>query len=360
MRIIQLITRPQRRGAEIFAIQLSEHLLDLGHEVFIISILKGKGKLHFSGTLIQLDLPEQGKLDVSGFKRLAEKIKEIKPEIIQANAADTLRYAVGANFFSKKKYKLIYRNANQISNFIRNRAQLAFNQFLHSQVDAVISVSDKSKEDYLTLFSPKHITAIPIGIDSKEIELKLKESQENFIAEYILFVGSLVPEKDPLGMLTIFRELQNTNPELKLKFLGSGPLEDGLREKINSEVLGKSVEVISNQSNIFPILSKAKALVMPSKTEGLPGVILESMYCKVPVIAYGVGGIPEILKSGRTGWCIAPGDAITFRKAIEEVLNLPEDALERITTTAEELVLKDYQIDQIAKDFEGFYCRVIQ
>lgn len=359
MRIVQLITRPQRRGAEIFAVQLAEQLLTLGHEVYVISILKGAGNLYFSGNFIHLDLPGNGKLDIAGFKTLAAKISEIQPEIIQANAADTLLYAVAAKYFSNWDFKLVYRNANTISGFIRNKAQLIFNQFLHHRVDAVISVSNKSKQDYLTLFRPKHILAIPIGIDPQEIELKFSIGGKGEMQSYILYVGSLVPEKDPLGMLDIFRGLLPTHPDLKLKFVGSGPLEEKLNNKVNMEGLEEIVEIIPSQSNIFPILSQAKALVMPSKIEGLPGMILEAMYCEIPVIAYNVGGISEVLKNGETGWLVEAGDSEAFINAITEVLSYSSTGLNRITSNAKSLIMNNYQIDQIAKEFERFYHCVI-
>lgn len=359
MRIIQLITRPQRRGAEIFAVQLAEQLLTLGHEVYVISILKGPGNLYLSGNFIHLDLPGNGKLDIAGFRTLAAKINEIQPEIIQANAADTLLYAVAAKYFSNWDFRLIYRNANQISSFIRNKAQLIFNQLLHRQLHAVVSVSEKSKQDYLTLFNPKRILAIPIGIDPQEIELKLPVGGKGETQNYILFVGSLVPEKDPLGMLDIFRDLLPTHPDLKLKFLGSGPLEEKLNSKIKLEGLEETVEIIPSQSNIFPVLSQAKVLCMPSKIEGLPGVILEAMYCQVPVIAFGVGGIPEVLKAGETGWPVQPGDQQAFNKAIVECLSLRDQELQKITNIAKKLVEEKYQITRIAADFEAFYKEIL-
>src|SRR5690606_33877678 len=140
-------------------------------------------------------------------------------------------------------------------------------------------------------------------------------------ADFILQIGGLVEEKNPLGMLQIFKKVLKIKPDIHLVFLGSGSLKHVLEEEIQVQDLKNLVHLIPNQSNIFPVLSRAKALVMPSKIEGLPGVILEAMYCKVPVVAYGVGGIPEVLSSGRTGWCIQPSDQKVFSEAIVEILN---------------------------------------
>lgn len=358
MRIIQLITRPQRRGAEIFAVQLAEQLILLGHEVWVISLLQGSGGLVFSKDFIQLDFDGKAKLDLIGFRKLAAVIKNVSPDIVQANAADTLRYAVGAMIFGSGDFKLIYRNANTISQFIKTKRQLLFNRLLHNKVDGVISVSDHSMRDYQKLFNPKRIISVPIGIDPLDIQAKFgKTTFEE--KGYLLFVGSLVPEKDPIGMLEIFKEIHKVYPQIRLKYLGSGPLEKRLIEKINLENLKDSIELIPNQSNIFPILSNAKALVMPSKIEGLPGVILEAMYCTIPVVAYGVGGIPEVLKTNGTGWCVEPGNSKKFEEAIAEVLNASSQEIDKITHAAKEFVLKNYPMDKIASRFDSFYLQLM-
>ena len=66
MRIIQLLTRPQRRGAEIFSLQLSEQLKNRGHEVLVISILSGTKDLNYSGEFNHLDRPDGLQLDWVG------------------------------------------------------------------------------------------------------------------------------------------------------------------------------------------------------------------------------------------------------------------------------------------------------
>ncbi|EAZ82460.1 glycosyltransferase [Algoriphagus machipongonensis] len=360
MRIIQLITRPQRRGAEIFAVQLAECLKIRGHELWVISLLEGPGGLSFSEGLIKMDFKNRPKLDYEGYKELAATIKKIKPDIIQANASDTLRYAVGAKYLCSSKFKLVYRNANMISSFIRGKSQLYFNKILHSNVDAVISVSENSRLDYQKLFKPNMITSIPIGIDPKEIDKKLLQEMFQIDKDYLLFVGSLVPEKDPLGLLKIYSEVLKTYPKINLVYLGSGPLRKHLESEIAVLGLTKSVQIIPNQKNIFPILSKAKALVMASKIEGLPSVILEAMYCEIPVIAYRVGGIPEVLKNGGTGWSVNVGDQTSFENSILDVMNLNKDALETITQKAKDQVLENYQNIDLFKKFEVFYENLLQ
>lgn len=361
MKIIQLIQKPQRRGAEIFAAQLSQQLSELDHEVLLVSIFKGKADLPFSGTKIELNRPLSNRLfDLKGWKFLAKTIKEFKPDIIQANAADTLKFSVFSKLVFGWRTPIIYRNANQMGDFIKGRIHRKFNQFLINQILGVISVSEASQKDFHQNFKFPEAKSIriPIGIDSKEIDEKLKEKPTQTLPKsFLIQIGGWVPEKDPLGMLDIFSRL--SNPDINLILLGSGPLENSLRDKIGQLELKNRVKLIPSHPNIFPLLRKASALAMPSHIEGLPAVILEAMNLKIPVTAYGVGGIPEVLKNGESGWCVPPNDQNGFLAALEEVLALDAESKETILSNAFQLVTSEYSLDKIALQFEDFYSRLI-
>ncbi len=331
--------------------------------MLLVSIFSGDSDLPFEGKWIKLDRPVANRFfDFEGWKELLKIILKFKPDIIQANAADTLKFSV----FSKKlfgwKAPIIYRNANQMGDFIKGSFHRKFNQYLINQVSAVISVSKASQVDFHKTFDfpERKSISIPIGIDTKAIDEGLRENWEASIPyDFLLQIGGLVEEKNPHGMLRIFSELHKIHPNLHLVFMGSGPLQHSLEEQIANQNLKDIVHLIPSRKNIFPILAKAKALVMPSKIEGLPGVILEAMYCEIPVIAYNVGGISEVLENKETGWLVEAGDEDKFKESILEVLNSPSSELEKITSAAQALVLKNHQIEHVAREFERFYFDVI-
>ena len=360
MRIIQLIQRPQRRGAEIFAVQLAEELILRGHEVLVVGIFPGPGGLAFTGQMITLDRPSARRLyDIKGWRALARLIRKWKPELIQANAADTLKFATLSKKIFKWKCSIIYRNANQMGDFIRGNFHRMFNQFLLNSIDSVVSVSNASRVDFHQKFKfPEiHAVVIPIGIDPEKIELELKETRNSktFHFPYLIQIGGWVPEKDPLAMIEMFKRISLSNPTLNLVFMGSGVLEMQMRERIKSLGLDQVVHLIPNQTHVFKYLQHAQALVMPSRIEGLPGVILEAMYSKVPVVAFGVGGIPEVLVSGKTGFCVNPGDSMGFEKSILQLLDLSANQKKNLLDAAHSLVVDSYSLTKIAARFEDIY-----
>jgi L-malate glycosyltransferase len=168
LKILQLIQKPQLRGAEIFASQLSNHLLDEGHEVVMISLLPGESSLPFNGNIIRLDRPLSKRfIDVKGWRELAMHIQKFKPDVIQANAGDTLKFAVFSRLLFRWKVPIVFRNANKVSDFIATWPKLIFNKFLIIKVAHVISVSELCRQDFIKTYSPPHekTTTVPIGIE---------------------------------------------------------------------------------------------------------------------------------------------------------------------------------------------------
>lgn len=359
MRIIQLITRQQRRGAEIFACQLASALQAKGHEVQVISLFDGNGNLPFYGEIKNLQAdPKKRFYDLKSWKKLSELILNFKPDIIQANTSETLKFAVLSQMIFGWKSRIVYRNANQISGFLNNGLQKKWNKFMLNRVAGIASVSEASANDLIQTFQlkGKPIRVIPIGIDSGDIDEKLKEDAHIPLPDsFLIQIGGWVPEKDPLGMIGIFENLSVILPDLHLVFMGSGRLEKEMIPRIEANDLGTRIHLIPNQQNIFPILAKAEALVMPSKIEGLPAVILEALYSKIPVIAFGVGGIEEVLQTGKTGWLVPAGSSNAFGQAVQECLSLPNQEWLKITGDAKKLVEEKFQIAEIAEEFEGFY-----
>jgi glycosyltransferase involved in cell wall biosynthesis len=195
-----------------------------------------------------------------------------------------------------------------MGDFIRGRLHRAFNQWLLKATTAVVSVSESSRRDFHRTFKYQNriSSVISIGIVPEEIKNKITEPVRvtSLPENYLIQIGSLVPEKAPLGLLEVFAIIAKEFSDLKLLLLGSGPLEPQLEVAIREKELENQVKLIPNQTNIFPFLIRAKALLMHSKIEGLPGVILEAMYCRVPAVAYDVGGIGEVLTSKQTGWLV--------------------------------------------------------
>ncbi|GIV35630.1 MAG: hypothetical protein KatS3mg032_0009 [Cyclobacteriaceae bacterium] len=356
MKILQLIQKPQLRGAEVFACQLSNQLLQAGHEVLMFSLFPGDSPLPFAGKHIPLHRPPGNRFfDYRGWKLLAQCIYDFKPDVVQANAGDTLKYAVLSKLLFRWKAPVVFRNGSVMSRYIQSPVVKAWNAFLMRNVTYVVSVSDESSMDLVKLFPfmQNRIRTIPIGID-----LPALPSTTTKTKSYIVHIGGFTFEKNHTRLLHIFKRLHERHPELSLWLVGDGPLRKMIEQQTAEMGLSSVVKFLGIQNDVMPLLQSAKILVLPSVIEGLPGVILEAMYCKIPVVAYAVGGVPEVVKNRVTGWLVQAGDEAGFVNAVNEVLQLDAGKLTEITDRAHQQVVSGFNNKAITKKFVEVYLEL--
>ncbi len=363
MKLLQIIQKPQFRGAEIFACQLSEELVKLGHQVDVLFLTGSKeDSLPFELPFKYLQANLRNRFwDFAAYKRLNEIIKEGNYDLVQANAADTLKYAALSKVMFGWNSKLVYRNANKMGDFLTTLPKKVLNKFFVNQTDLIASVSGLCQQDFKLQF-PKYsngVINLPIGIKC-DLEKGYQEwSQANLdlnSKEVWLHVGSFVTEKNHIGLLSIFSKYLTVNPHAVLLLIGEGKLKQNIVDHIAKENLQENVKVLGKRLDVLNLMPLCTGLLMPSHIEGLPGVILEALWSKIPVVAYNVGGISEVVKNKETGFLIPHDDEQTFVNAMQYI---KENSTVELRNNAYSLVNSEYSNAIIAKKFEAEYAKII-
>lgn len=358
MRIVQLIQKPQARGAEIFTSQLSSALASMGHQVLLITLFEGDYELPFNGKQIHFQLSIKNRLWAFGaWKKLGGVLKDFNPDIVQANGADTLKFSVFARLIVSANYKLIFNNGGVVSYYVNSFLKKAFNQYLFRKVDGLISVSDYSKFDLDKFIStPKFHRVIPIGI-----ELPVSNSS-NIQTTYqiVVHIAGFTPEKNHEEVLQIFEKFLEIKPDSQLWLIGDGPLKQAIENLVEQTAYSEKVRFFGAISNPFSLIPKNAFLILPSKIEGVPAVILEAFYHQIPVFAYDVGGIPDLVKNLKTGMLIHYGKQTSFVNSMVNYLEFSKEQQNRLLQNAQEVVFSKYQNLDVAFRFEEFYKEVCE
>ncbi|MTI19978.1 glycosyltransferase [Fulvivirga sp. RKSG066] len=359
MKILQIIQRPQLRGAEIFACQLSEQLIKLGHEVDVVYLFDQPSfDLDFTLNFISLNGKENKRYrDFSAYKRLSSLIKSGNYDIVQANAGDTLKYAAFSKKIFRWKAKLIFRNANKMSGFINSILHKRLNALYLKEIDYVISVSENCRQDIIRLYP--HLSKISstgtIGTNNFE-EIKSKALDHK--GPIWINVGSFVPEKNHTFLLEVFNTFYQRNNKGHLLLIGDGNLKSQLPEKLEALGLSDRVSLLGFRKDVIALLKASDIMVMPSKIEGLPGVILEALSCGKPVVASAVGGIPEVIKDSLNGYCIKEFNADKYVQKIEKILS-DKQLYKIMSDNGRQLIKDQFLIPEIAQHFEATYQKLI-
>jgi len=355
--VFQLVQKFQLRGAEMFAAQLSQHLESLGHQVIFLSLFPGEGALPFGGEKMSLNRPASKRFfDYKGWKNFAVLVKKYNPDVIQCNAGDTLKFAVMSKKLFGWKQPIVARNASMISLYINNPMVKWINSWLYANVDFVVSVSENSKKDINNLFpkTTSKTAVIPVGIEMYQCKLVSWIGGEK-AHKHIIHVGGFSFEKNHEGLLSIFKKLLDGNPDTHLHLLGEGPKREAIEQLSYSMKLNDNITFYGWVSNPMDYICKADVLILPSIIEGMPGVILEAMILRRPVVAYDVGGIPEVVRNGVTGYLVKKNDEDGFVNSLEKALYNDN---QQYIQNAYDLVSDNYNNSNIAKQFEEVYIQL--
>lgn len=364
MTILHLVQKPQMRGAEIFAAHLANHTRRHGHKVILVSLFPGNSQLPFDGQTIDLGAKQGHRLfNITAWRKLATIINQEKPDVIQANAGDTLKYAVFSKILFRWKQPIIFRNASTISLYIKTWTARVWNGFLFRHTDKIVSVSKTSADDFAALFPQcQHkITVVPIGIEEAAIRQKHHDPTLNGHGAFpnLVHVGGFTYEKNHIRLIAIFQELLRIYPMAKLQLVGDGPLRRDIEAIVLQKRLDRSINFLGARKDVMELIAAADVLLLPSIIEGLPGVILEAFYCKIPVVAYDVGGVGEVLINNDTGHLVRKGDESAFVEAIREAIENEEEQ-RFLVQNAYHLVTSGYLNKWIAKRFIHVYESVLR
>lgn len=143
-------------------------------------------------------------------------------------------------------------------------------------------------------------------------------------ATILLFVGNLLPIKNPLLLLDALAELIRTHPDkpYRLLYLGDGDLLPALSRRATLLGLDNRVDCLGRRSPevVARFMQAADLLCVSSHNEGVPNVVLEALACGLPVVGTHVGGLPEILSDSELGLLVPPNDAHEFARGISTML----------------------------------------
>jgi glycosyltransferase involved in cell wall biosynthesis len=358
MKILQIIQRPQFRGAEIFVCQLSVELKKMGHEVDVLFLFgTDDEKLPYALNFIHLNATIERRLwDFKAYKKLNRIIVEGGYDIVQANAADTLKYTVLSKLIYKWKPKLVYRNANMLRDFLTNYRKKFLDKTLMKKVDFVASVSKECMDDLIAIYpSFKYrVDCLPIGVSLQNTTPYESLSVIGIEGEgpFLLNVASFVPEKNHEGLLRIFYNVLKEYPTAQLLLIGEGKLKSSIETLAEELNLNNNLHFLGKRKDVEQIMQCCDVFLLPSLIEGLPGVILEAFATRLPVVAYNVGGIKEVVLNKETGFLIDKNNEIDFLEAINNCLSSNNHI---IKNNAYELVSKNYSNEAIAHKFIEFY-----
>lgn len=245
-------------------------------------------------------------LEKFNYKNVKKIVNKIKPDIIHAHDA---KASVIASCFSKQAKIISHIHGNHENMRKITLKSLLFN-LVSRKFDKIVWVSQTALDNYYFKdnIMDKSIVLYNV-IDSKEIEEKIQEDKETYNYD-IIFLGRITYPKNPKRLIKILNEVCKKNKSIKIAIVGTGDLEQEIKQEIRNLKLEDNIDLLGFKSNPYKILKSSKIMVMTSIYEGTPMCALEAIACGLPIVTTITDGLKEIVIDGETGYLSNDDDTL--------------------------------------------------
>jgi glycosyltransferase involved in cell wall biosynthesis len=301
-----------------------------------------------------------GRLSPRLWRDVARLTRRLAPSLIHAHGArGALPIAASRVGFGKPASAFVYTvhgyHFLAKSKVARNLAARA-ERFCAKAADRTIFVCHHDRtiaERWRLLPSSREADVIYNGIEAAD--LPLCRPAKRFTAA---FLGRLTAQKDPLLLADVMDRLRDLPVDLRV--IGDGDLRGELERRVEAMGLSERIAITGELSrgDALQALAQCRAMILPSRWEGLPIAVLEAMAIGVVAVASRVGGLVEMIEPGETGWLMEPGDADGFANAVRS-LALGEGLAAGMAAKARARVLDRFAWSRALEGHLALYQRLI-
>ena len=237
--------------------------------------------------------------------------------------------------------------------------------FSIDQSDGVTAVSESLRQDTYQALPIKHdIRVIPNFLECDEHrrrelpDLRARLCPPSKYDKLIIHLSNFRPVKRVETVVQIFERVRR-DVRAKLILVGEGPELGRAMRMVNELGLACDVEALGEQDQVVPLLSVADLFLLPSAQESFGLAALEAMACEVPVVASRVGGLPEVVEDGISGFLREPDDVEGMAAAATALLRDPVQHA-KFARAGLERVRRHFCAGRVVPQYEAYYQEVIQ
>lgn len=317
MKIVHVISNLANGGAEKFVVELANEQARY-HDVSIINFrniapwMYPPKKIQEKVILYQL-----GKKEGFSFLLLIKLIillRRLDPDIINNHLNSTVKYVYIASFFGlSAKYIQTIHSDLQVDNITFFNALNRLPYFKKRFIN--VCISESIWNEFRCRYKEMDFRHIDNGIDKMKktdnfvsVEVQIDELLKQKNRKLFVAIGRFSYEKNFIMLSNLFVKLEQQKKNAVLIIIGGDPDDEEQRIEIEyiNEAKGGNTFLVGSKENVGDYLLKADALILSSRFEGMPIVVLEALSTGLPIISTPAGGVKDIIENGINGF-IADG-----------------------------------------------------
>ena len=381
VKIINILSRMNIGGPSIHTALLTKYLQGQDYHSLIISgtLSEGEGEMSYLLDGIQskhMTVPSMQREispweDLKTVLYLTKIFRREKPQIVHTNMAKAgmvgrvAAWLAGVPVICHTFHGHVF--AGYFSPF-KTRIFILIERLLARISSRIIAISENIQFD---LFSTYRIAAlnkielIPLGFELDK--LPDRETYQNFFrtkfsisknAFIIGIIGRLTEIKNHILFIQVADLLCRQHNDVHFLVIGDGELHTELVNYVKKLNLSDKIHFTGWIQETAKIYSDLDLLIQTSKNEGTPVTIIEAMWYRIPVLSTNVGGVPDLISDGETGYLLDSTEPAVFVTVIEKLLQ-NKKLRDKIGLTAHEFINQKYHVNRLINDIKALYKRLL-
>jgi glycosyltransferase involved in cell wall biosynthesis len=277
-------------------------------------------------------LPDNGPLDLGLPARLARALDRFRPDILQSHGYRTTALVFLLRLMGRRTPWLAFFHGRTSENW-KVRLYHGLDRALMQLADRIVVMAESQRGEFASMSRQVriiHNAALEVPADGEPVSLDgLRTAGDPVVA----VVGRLSPEKGVDLLLEAVARLDAGGLPVALAVAGDGPERERLDQQARALGIVDRIRFLGNVANVPSLYRQVDAVALPSRSEGLPNVLLEALRADVPVVATAVGGVPEVLVDPNAGVVVPAGDPAVLAEGIRTVLATGRSAAAKAART---------------------------
>lgn len=331
MRVVHLVTRSHRRGAEVVALELAAALDALGHENEVHAIALASDGQSVAGLPALVPSPRLGVRTYLQSSWRVRRILSRRPaDIVLAHggwAALVVAFSVPTPTAARVWQRILGLPLEGWGP-LRRRAWRTIAQ----RFDGVVALTAELESEVRQLGYDGPVWVIPnardparfaaIDRDAASATLRLQIGIGPDVP-LLGFVGHLVEQKQPELTVDVLAEVRRQGQPAHLVVAGDGPLRQAMERRIAGHGVAEAVTMLGHRDDPELIFGGADLALITSRAEGIPGVAIEAQMTGCPVVSFPVGAVGDVVEDGVTGVILARPEASLMAERVAALLRDP-------------------------------------
>ena len=351
------------RGGQSQVLYTVLGLREIGHRAALVAHPEGELLKRMSEGLDLVPLAPRNEIDLAAAWRLSRVLKQLRPQLVHAHDPHAVSMAATALSIAAPSPKPPLVASRRIEFRIGHNS---FSRWKYSQVDCFLAISgavrDRLKADGIPA---SKIRVVHEGVDVERVAHLPHGDVHAALylphgAPVVGNIGALVAQKAHHHLIDAAAIVVKQVPDVRFVILGEGELRQALEDQIKHKHLERHVFLAGFRPDVLELIKDFDVFALSSIQEGMCTSLVDAMAASKPAVAFAVGGVPEVLADGDTGFLVEPKDDRTLAARIVQLLkdeSLRRKMGEAGLARARQLFTVERMVRETTDVYESMICR---